>query len=345
MITLTSGYLYNQNQKNVIFGNMELQKNNLFLLLFLIVLSSCTTKQTSVDAQGRPLIIRSGTIDVDLVETTPIVFNGKVFRYEYVRKGYWGNDTGDSYFRFVDTETGKPTKSFAKGFHLGSAYVHDETVYVTGVDVWDGEQIHVFASKDLEDWDHWLAFELPGFGIFNTSMTRDEEGFVLMFEIGKPEDRAGERFTANFAKSKDMKQWEVLSSDHNYSKDRYTAPHCLRYHKGYYYNFYLEAHDGYEMRVVRSKDLKQWEASPLNPVLKASEEDEQIANKGLSDKLQQEITNAKNINNSDLDFCEFNGKLLINYSWGNQRGEEFLAEAYYQGTMAQFLEGWFPTGE
>ena len=125
-------------------------------------------------------------------------------------------------------------------------------------------------------------------------------------------------------------------------KDRYTAPHCLRYLDGYYYNFYLEAHDGYEMRVVRSKDLKLWEASPLNPVLKASKEDKIIANKNLPEKLVTEITNATNINNSDIDFCEFKGRLIINYSWGSQRGEEHLAEGIYEGTETQFLKGWFP---
>ena len=96
------------------------------------------------------------------------------------------------------------------------------------------------------------------------------------------------------------------------------------------------------MRVVRSKDLILWESSPLNPVLKASAEDKQIANDKISGKLRKKIANAKDINNSDIDFCEFNGRLIINYSWGNQRGEEFLAEASYDGTLKQFLRGWFP---
>ncbi len=313
-----------------------------FILLSLIIFSACSTRQGPTDADGRPLIVKFGTIDVDLVETTPIVFNNKVYRFEYVRQGYWDNQTDDSYFRFVDHETGKPTKSFARGFHLGSAFVHDETVYVTAVDIWDGEQIHIFSSRDLGNWDSWLAFELPGYGIFNTSLTWAENKFVIMFEIGKPEKTSGQRFTANFATSKDLKKWKILSSDHNYSKDRYTAPHCLRYFDGYYYDFYLEARDGYEMRVVRSKDLINWEPSHLNPVLKASAEDKQIANDNLTDDLKQRIAEAKNINNSDIDFCEFNGKLIINYSWGNQRGEEFLAEAVYEGTIEQFLKGWFP---
>ena len=33
---------------------------------------------------------------------------------------------------------------------------------------------------------------------------------------------------------------------------------------------------------------------------------------------------------------------MIYYSWGNQRGEEFLAEAVYDGTLEEFLKGFFP---
>ncbi|MBN1339341.1 MAG: hypothetical protein JXA03_08460 [Bacteroidales bacterium] len=307
-----------------------------------ITLISCGVKHPPADDSGRPLMVKSGTIDADLVETTPIVFHNQVFRFEYVRPGYWDNQTGDSYFRFIQRETGKATSSFAKGYHLGSAFADDSMVYVTAVNIWDGEQVHVFASPDLEHWEHWMAFQLPGYGIFNTSLTKTDSNFMLMFEIGKPESEAGVRFTARFASSSDVRNWEVLPSQYNYAKDRYTAPHCLRYLDGYYYDFYLEAHEGYETRVVRSKDLEHWYASPLNPVLRASEQDKQVANDHLSDALRKRIQTAENLNNSDIDFCEFNGKLIINYSWGNQRGEEFLAEASHDGTMEQFLKGWFP---
>jgi hypothetical protein len=315
---------------------------NLILLLSILTIFSCSTKQAPTDADGRPLIVKLGTIDCDIVETTPVVFKNKVYRFEYIRTKYWDNPTGDSYFRFVDHETSKTTKPFARGFHFGSAFVYDETVYVTAVNKGDGEQIHIFASKDMEEWDSWLVFELPGYGMFNTSLTKDDDKFVLMFEIGKPKEEAGKRFTARFATSTDLKKWEVLSSDHIYAKDRYTAPHCLRYLDGYYYDFYLEAIDGWEMRVVRSKDLIHWIPSPLNPVLKASTEDKKILNKNLSSELLEKIAVAADRNNSDIDFCELNGSLVINYSWGNQRGTEFLAEAVYEGTLEQFLRGWFP---
>jgi len=314
---------------------------NVFVLVSLIALTSCSTKQSTTDIDGRPLITKLGTIDVDIVETTPVVFNGKVYRFEYIRDIYWNNKTDDSYFRFIDHETGQATKSFAKGFHLGSAYVDEGTIYVTAVDNWDGEKVFIFASKDMEHWESWLAFELPGFGIFNTTMIKDDNKYVLMYEIGKPEEEAGERFTAHFATSTDLKEWNILPSKYNYAKDRYTAPHCLRYLDGYYYNFYLEYSKGFEMRVVRSKDLLNWEASPMNPVLRFSDADRKIANKNIPEKFLNKIAIAENRNNSDIDFCEFNGKLIINYSWGDQRGEEFLAEAVYQGTLEQFLKGWF----
>lgn len=304
---------------------------------------ACLVFPSLASAQTRPEIVKLGTIDCDLVETSPIVFKGKLYRFEYVRERYWNNPTGDSYLRFVDHATGKPTASFGKGYHLGSAMSDGDRVLVTAVNIWDGERIEVFASTDLEHWDQWTALDLKGYGIFNTTMCKRDEEYVLMFEVGKPEEIAGKRFTARFATSPDAKTWSLTAPECTYSKDRYTAPHALRYLDGYFYNFYLEAVKGtYEMRVVRSRDLIEWEASPINPVIQFSDDDKKIANPNLSEKLQQRIADAENRNNSDIDFCEFEGRLVINYSWGNQRGIEHLAEAYYDGTEAEFLQAWFP---
>jgi len=290
-------------------------------------------------------IKKLGTIDLDLVETTPVVFQGNLYRFEYVRGGYWNNKTGDSYFRFVDHESGVPSAPFAKGYHLGSAMVDGDTIFVTATNAWDGERVDVFASRDMKDWESWNALDLPGYGLFNTSLCKGDGQYVLMFEVGKPPDVAGVPFTARFATSRDMRRWELTDPACTYAKDRYTAPHCLRYLDAYYYNFYLEAvPGGYDQRVVRSKDLVRWETSPLNPVLEASDEDKQIANPKLTPEQRARIRDATNINNSDIDFCEYEGRTIINYSWGNQQGIEFLAEATYDGPVSQFLLGWFPQG-
>jgi hypothetical protein len=291
----------------------------------------------------RPAIRKLGTIDCDLVETNPIVFRDRLYRFEYVRQSYVHNTMENSYFRLVDHETGEATRDFAHGYHLGCAFVAHDSVYVTAVDTWDGEYVEVFVSDDLKRWEQRPVLHLPGYGMFNTSVCQVEDQFALMFEVGKPPEVAGEGFTARFAASPDMVRWDLTAAQCTYAKDRYTAPHCLRYANGYYYDFYLEAHDGYEQCVVRSRDLIHWEPSPLNPVLKASADDRRIASDKLTAAERERIATAVNINNSDIDFCQFGDHLVINYSWGDQHGVEHLAEAVYQGTEVEFLEGWFPS--
>ena len=107
---------------------------------------------------------------------------------------------------------------------------------------------------------------------------------------------------------------------------------------------YLEARPGpsYETHIVRSKDLIRWESSPLNPVLVASEQDKAIANPRLTADQRAKVAGAVDRNNSDVDFCEFRGRTVITYSWGDQRGTEFLAGAEYDGPLVRFLRGFFP---
>jgi hypothetical protein len=287
-----------------------------------------------VDQDGRPRITKLGTIDVDKVENSPIVFRGKLYRCEWYRnKGC---------FHFVEHDTGRTTPEFAQGWCFANAFVVGDTVYVTGSK--HGPQVQMFVSKDLEHWDTYTVLDLPKHTIFNTSICKAGDRYVMMYEIGEPAEEAGVPFTARFATSPDLRQWTDTPPECNYAKDRYTAPHCLRYLDGYFYDFFLAALSGsYEMHVARSKDLIQWELSPLNPVLRASDEDRLIANSRLTEAERQRIAIARNINNSDLDFCEFQGRLIINYSWGNQQGVEHLAEAVYEGTEEQFLRGWFPS--
>jgi hypothetical protein len=286
-----------------------------------------------VDADGRPLIKKLGTVDVDKVENSPVVFRGKLYRFEWFRNA--------GCFHFVDCETGRSMPQFAHGWSFGNAFVEGDTVYVTGTR--PGKEVEMWISKDLQHWDTQIALDLPGFKIFNTSICKADGKYVMMFEISEPKEQAGVPFTARFASSGDLRRWTVTPPECVYAKDRYTAPHCLRYLDGYYYDFYLESiRGGYEQFVVRSKDLIHWQPSPLNPVLRASDDDRKIRNPKLTPQERQRIARAKNINNSDIDFCEHQGRVVIYYSWGNQQGVEHLAEAVYEGTLADFLRGWFP---
>jgi hypothetical protein len=293
---------------------------------------------------NRPAIKKLGTIDLLMVETTPVVFNDRLYRFEYVRENYPGNKTGTSYFRFIDVVTGKATPAFAKGKHLGCAFVEGDTAYGFGMNRWGGSKITVFRSKDLNEWQSQPALTLPGWGLYNTSVCKADGRYVMAVEVGEPKEVVGVPFTIFFAESKDLLTWKLLPLECVYSKEKYTACPALRWLDGYFYMIYLEARPGptYESHIVRSKDMRRWESSRLNPVLAFSEDDKRIANSKLTPDQRKAIAQARDINNSDVDLCEFNGKTMIYYSWGNQQGKEFLAEAVYEGTLASFLKGWFP---
>jgi alpha-L-fucosidase len=292
----------------------------------------------------RPAVKKLGTLDCDMVETSPVVFNDRLYRFESVRPTYHGNQTGNSYFRFLDVEAGNSTPPFAKGFHLGSAFVDGDAAYAFGVNEWGGSRITVFKSKDLSQWEHRVAFEAPGWGLYNTSVCKAGDRYVMALEVGHPPEVVGVGFTIFFAESKDLLTWKLLPTECVYAKEKYTACPTLRFHGGHYYMVYLKARPGpsYESHIVRSKDLIQWESSPLNPVLAHSEEDKRIANLRLTEVQRERIVKARNVNNSDLDFCEYKGKTIVYYSWGNQQGTEFLAEGMHDGKPTDFLRGFFP---
>ncbi len=298
-----------------------------------------------VDADGRPLVKKLGTIDCDMVETTPIVFKGRLYRFEYVRDRYYKpNKTGKSYFRFIDVETGEPTPAFAAGYHLGSAHVEGETVYVFGVDKWGGSTMQMWWSTDLKTWKTKTALHQPGYAMYNNSVCGGPDGYVLAIELGAPPDVVGKPFTTRFARSKDLLDWAWTPPECVHTKERYSACPAIRWLEGHYYMIYLESRPKgtYAPWIARSRDLVRWELSKLNPVLQHGPEDKMIGNPKLTPEQRDHIAGAKNINNCDVDLCEFGGKTIITYCWGNQQGTEFLAHAVYEGPVCDFLLGFFP---
>lgn len=296
------------------------------------------------EAPARPQIRKLGTLDLGMVETTPIVFRDRLYRFEYVRKDYHANSTGDSYFRFLDVATGESTPAFARSYDLGCAYAEAGTMWTFGVDQWDGSKIFAFRSSDLKSWESRLALELPGWGLFNTSVCKAPDHYVMAIEVGRPPEVVGVPFTIRFAESKNLHEWKLLPEACVYTKERYSACPSIRHWGGWFYMLYLEALPGpsYETHIVRSRDLVHWESSPLNPVLVASAADKQIANPQLSMAERSKIAGALDRNNSDVDLCQYRDKTVIYYSWGNQQGTEFLAEAVFDGPLGRFLEGYFP---
>ena len=214
-------------------------------------------------------------------------------------------------------------------------------MYVIGVkERWAGDALTVFRSKDLETWEAFPV-SFPGLECFNTGVAKKDGKYVLLIETA-----SFVPFTFRFAESTDMIHWTLLPDDYAFQKDRYAGGPALYTlpDDPYYYVLYLEAcpTEKYVTSIARSRDLKEWEYSPLNPVLAYdAEEDKKIANPFLTPHERERIERALDVNNSDMEMCEFLGRTVITYSWGNQHGIEFLAEAAYEGPMADLLHGFF----
>ncbi len=305
----------------------------------------------------KPLLRKLGTLDCDIIEATPVVWQGRLLRFEYVQAMHWANDTGHSFYHFVDMETGATTPRFGWDHNYGSAHVEGDTMYVFGTVRPDYSKMEVFWSQDLTTWDSQLGLHLPGWGFYNQSVCKGPDGYMMAFEVGEPPELVGQRFTLFFATSSDLKNWQVLPpDDHAFLRDRYAACPVLRWVEPYYYMVYLELFHTpadapaetwrienctLEPYVVRTQDFLHWESSDCNPLLSISPEDKLLANPNFTDAQQAHIAGAVNRNNSDVDLCEYQNQTVVLYSWGAQSGTEFLAEAIYDGPLDQFFRAWF----
>lgn len=294
-------------------------------------------------APKRPAIRKLGTVMCDMVETTPVVFHDRLYRFEYFRPGAQNEANPDraSHFRFRDMYTNALSKPFGFDRHLGSAYADGKVMYAVGVnDTWANDTLTVFRSTDLETWEEFPV-RFPGLKCFNTGVCRKDGIYTLLIETD-----SFAPFTFRFAQSEDMICWTLLPDDFAFQKDRYAGGPAIYTlpDDPYYYVLYLEAYptEKYANCIARSPDLREWEYSPLNPVLMYdAAEDKKIANPFLSPHERERIARASDVNNSDMEMCEFLGRTIVYYSWGNQHGIEFLAEAAYEGPMAELLRGFF----
>lgn len=313
-----------------------------------LALAGCVAPRCKC-GEGAVRLKKLGTYDIFIVEANPVVFKGRLLMMEYIRyerpdKRYRFNDTGKSYFRFREMSDMKTfTPSFGIGLHMGNAFVAGDKVVVTAVEKWGGSRIVQMESTDLVHWTEprvilsdtkWVAY--------NTTMCRAGDKYVLGFELGKPSELVGEPFTMFFAESRDLKNWSVVKGA-RMGADRYTGAPMLRHFEDWFYFFHLEGsyEEGLVTRVMRSHDLFDWELSP-EIVLSYDPWDKMIHPRAVFTEAERaEIAAAADINSSDLDMCEWNGKLVCFYSWGNQRGREYSALATADCTEREFCEGFF----
>ena len=295
-------------------------------------------------------IRRLGTLAIDIVEANPVVFGGRLWLMEYVRNRASGSDweTGrNSCFRFRSLENPSVfSEPFGHGLHMGNAFAApDGRLIVTAVEGWGKSRFYQLESTDMVHWSSpRVILEDPAWEGYNTSVCQADGRFVIVFELGKPEEMVGVPFTMFFAESADLVTWRVIPGA-VFGREIYTGAPMLRWHDGFFYFFHLEGsyEEGFVTQVARSRDLRDWERG-LRPVLERHADDRQIlpaAATWFSQEQLVKIASAVNINASDLDMCDYAGKLRMCYSWGNQRGTEFLALAEADCTEREFCESFF----
>jgi hypothetical protein len=277
------------------------------------------------DAPRRPSpYVGREKVQADLCEIAPFVWKGKQARLECQRPAA-GGTAKDYYFLIRDSATGEELSRFAEGYSLGSIIVHDGAAYAFA-SRWEAagwRDVTVFWSRDLKHWESKLAVPGDREGLFNTSVCRGPDGFVMAYES---DDAAYPAFTIKFARSNDLLNW-TKRPEATFGTDRYTACPCLRYVNGYYYVLYLEQRRPrwfFETYITRSRDLTHWELSPANPVL---------APQGIDE----------GINASDPELEESGGKTYVYFAVGDQLAWASIKRAVFPGTLREFLESWYKT--
>ena len=269
-----------------------------------------------------PILTNRELIMRDMCELSPVMWKGRLCHMECHRPAH-GGVKEDYYLLLRDVETGEEMTRFAVGYSLGSCHVHDGVFYAFASRFGDNDwnDVTLFKSADLNAWEHELVIRQESEHLFNSSVCEGPDGFLMAYESN---DRTYPAFTIKFARSDDLENWTKLP-DATFGTNRYTACPCIRYVNGYYYVLYLETRAPlhyFETYITRSKDLKTWELSAGNPVLRPIGLDE-------------------GINASDPEIIERDGKTYVYFAVGDQLTWMNIKRAEFDGTLAQFYEHWY----
>lgn len=311
-----------------------------------------------------PVIKKLGALKLGM-EQTPVMFKGEPVIVESIQANEEYN------FQHIiarNLKTGVKSEPFGIEYYFASAFVEGDTLYAFATSRRDdkpltmyqednsaswhdprgGHEVRMFKTHDLINWEEKDVINCPDRRLWNTSVCKGEDKYVMAIEVSSEEGfnipEIGIGFTSFFAVSEDMENWQMLPDKYSYTNTRYNACPALRYSKDYYYMICLEALpcQRYAPYIYRTKDFENWEVGFHNPMMMWGDED-RIPKEGVvfTDEEMDLLKTGLNINCSDIDLFEYENKVHIYYSNGDQMHYSFLCEAVYDGTMDEFLEHFF----
>ena len=260
---------------------------------------------------GFPKIKKLGAVSPN-GESTPFVWNNRLMRLELddATNGVDSDYKTSAIIR--DRETGEIVSRLAEGCYYYQFYQENDTAYVLGTKSDNGtlcgNTILLYESKDLINWSSRTLVTRDGWQFFNSSLTKDENGYVLLLEFGPYP------FSYTFATSPDMLNWTFMSDECIFGKDRYVGGPWMKYSNGWYYVIAVEELPAsrYTNYIYRTKDFKEWYSGYYNPLFMPAEDDRIISPYAydLTDEMKEQIRTGFISSNSDIDMCDWNGMLL-----------------------------------
>jgi len=277
-------------------------------------------------------------------EATPFVLGNRLYRVENHPRSYDFPEKEPQYLyhedeiRIRDVATNRLISVPLRDHYFGSGFVWQERFYLfagdyQGIQPWyEMKRIVMTSSSDLVNWtDPQVVIESEnGENLFNTAICRGRDKFILLYET---DDARWPKFTFRYCESSDMVHWTRIP-DAIYGKDKYVGGPGLYYEGGWYYTLYLAACEGkWATHITRSRDLVSWEDAPKDRPFITFDPKHRP-----DPELHPEVYE---INASDAELCEWQGKTLVYFCGGNQQGVCDLQVAEFDGTPCELLEHYF----
>ena len=275
-------------------------------------------------------------------ESTPFLFKGHEYYLLNLSPVHESMDKSiPEHAVIVDAESGKRIggRIFENSYFI-SAYSDPRSgrvfCFASRVEKgWRSHNIDLIYSEDLEHWSLPVpALEnYPGL-VYNTGVTFDGNRYVMLLEVRD----TGKAFGVKFLESDDLIHWKMAEGAAFYNTVSYLGAGAIYYLKEdqYYYITYLdekvEPASGtlhYYTNIARSKDLRSWERGK-SPILAPDFNHEVLSHKGVFE-----------INASDAEFLEVNGKVISHSCGGNQLGAHDWCRCEYNGTMHRLFSSFF----
>lgn len=298
----------------------------------------------SAQSQWTNPIVKQGRLGSPLVETSPFVFNNKLYLMEN-NQHFWdvpGAKPGDLFHedevRIRDVDSKKIAGVALKNHGFGTVLVWEGKVYVFAGNYGQGKpwrhitEITMTSSADLKNWTKPVTVlrAAPEEFFFNTAVCRGKDKFILLYETN---DRRWPAFTFRYQESSDLKIWKEIP-DAIYGKDKYVGGPALYYEGGWYYTLYLQSlKKGFETRITRSKDLINWiDAPDARPFVTFDSSHKNIP------LIKPDISES---NTSDVELCYFKGKTILYFTGSDQTTAGDLQWATFDGTPQKLFEQFF----